>query len=289
MPLKAHRSRLKPLFGTMAHSYVQAHDDELDAFEHFARTFPDGAVLLIDTYDTLAAAEAVVDLAQRLASEGIRSAGVRLDSGNMATLPNQVRQILDDGGCGDITILVSGSLDEEKLARDFAGLPIEGFGIGTRLDVSADAPSLDCAYKLEEYAGKPRRKCSAGKATLPGRKQVFRMASSEPIGSINRLFRQTGGYQEAWTRDRFALNPPNQSQYRSQCIGNGIGVTRFTSAPWARGSSRLMSKVAPVMVVPARGHAVSRRVYRAAAARRNLLESRPQAFSPGGRACSSVG
>lgn len=170
-----------PIFGTMAHSYVQAHDDELDAFEHFARTYPDGTVLLIDTYDTLAAAENVVRLAKRLSREGIRIAGVRLDSGNMVRLAQQVRQILDDGGFGDITIFVSGSLDEERLANDFAGLPIDGFGIGTRLDVSADAPYLDCAYKLQEYAGKPRRKRSSGKSTLPGRKQVFRLSGADGI------------------------------------------------------------------------------------------------------------
>ncbi len=168
-----------PIFGTMAHSYVQAHDDELDAFEHFARTYPDGTVLLIDTYDTLAAARDVVRLESRLSKEGIRIAGVRLDSGDLPRLAIEVRRILDDGGCEHITIFASGSLDEEKLARDFAGLPIAGFGIGTRLDVSADAPYLDCAYKLQEYAGKPRRKRSSGKATLPGRKQVFRLTSGD--------------------------------------------------------------------------------------------------------------
>ncbi len=164
-----------PLYGTMAHSYVQAHDDELQAFEHFAHANPDNVVLLIDTYDTEAAAEKIVELASRLRLQGIRIQGVRLDSGDLAEHARRVRQILDEGGLPDVTIFASGNLDEFKL-RDLisSGAPIDGFGIGSRLDASADAPYLDCAYKLQEYAGRPRRKRSEGKATWPGRKQVFR-------------------------------------------------------------------------------------------------------------------
>ncbi len=163
-----------PMYGTMAHSFVQAHASEIEAFEHFARTYPDNTVLLIDTYDTLAAARDVAELAGRLRPEGIRIGAVRLDSGDLADLAVRVRRILDEGGCEDVGIFASGSLDEHLLARQFTGLPIDGFGIGTRLDVSADAPYLDCAYKLEEYAGIARRKRSSGKSTWPGRKQVYR-------------------------------------------------------------------------------------------------------------------
>jgi nicotinate phosphoribosyltransferase len=164
-----------PCFGTMAHSFIQAHDDESVAFEHFARSLPENVILLIDTYDTEAAAEKVVRIAPKLAREGISIRGVRLDSGDLAEHAFKVRRILDEGGLGNVTIFASGSVDEyllEELMTKKA--PIDGFGIGTHMDTSADAPYLDCAYKLVEYAGKPRRKRSEGKVLWPGRKQVFR-------------------------------------------------------------------------------------------------------------------
>lgn len=163
-----------PSYGTMAHSFVQSHSSELAAFEHFARMYPDGSILLIDTYDTLAAARAVTDLASRLRTENVIVHGVRLDSGDLPSLAVEVRKILDEGGCEDISIFCSGSLDEFALERDFRDTPVDGFGIGTRLDVSADAPYLDCAYKIQEYAGQAKRKKSVGKETWPGRKQVYR-------------------------------------------------------------------------------------------------------------------
>jgi len=164
-----------PVFGTMAHSYVQAHGDEADAFEAFARARPHDAVLLIDTYDTERAAHKVVALAGKLADEGMAIRGVRIDSGDLGALAVRVRAILDAGGFPGITIFASGNLDELRL-RDLVrgGAPIDGYGIGTRVNTSADAPYLDCAYKLQEYDGVPRRKRSAAKATWPGRKQVYR-------------------------------------------------------------------------------------------------------------------
>jgi nicotinate phosphoribosyltransferase len=164
-----------PISGTMAHSFVQAHADEPEAFEHFARANPDNAVFLLDTYDTEAAAEKVVQLAPRLAKEGIQIKAVRLDSGDLAEHARRVRQILDKGGLKSVRIFASGNLDEFELQKILsAGAPIDGFGVGTRMNTSADRPYLDCAYKLEEYEGQPRRKRSEGKATWPGRKQVFR-------------------------------------------------------------------------------------------------------------------
>jgi len=163
-----------PIFGTMAHSFVQAHTSEIAAFEHFARTYPNGSVLLIDTYDTAAAARDVTKLVKRLRPEGIWVRAVRLDSGNLPALATEVREILDSNRCEDISIFCSGSLDEYVLATEFQNVPADGFGIGTHLDVSADAPYLDCAYKIQEYAGTARRKKSPGKATWPGRKQVYR-------------------------------------------------------------------------------------------------------------------
>jgi nicotinate phosphoribosyltransferase len=132
-------------------------------------------VLLIDTYDTEAAASKVVELAGRLAEEGIPIKGVRIDSGDLAEHARKVRKILDDGGHPEITIFASGNLDEYALVELMKKeAPIDGFGIGTHLDTSADRSYLDYVYKLQEYAGIARRKRSEGKATWPGRKQVYR-------------------------------------------------------------------------------------------------------------------
>ena len=164
-----------PIYGTMAHAFIQAHDDESKAFEVFAQASPKNVVLLIDTYDTEAAARKVVDLAPRLAERGIVIKGVRLDSGDLADHARKVRRILDDGKLKDVQIVVSGGLDEAELHRLVgSGAPIDTFAVGTHVTVSDDAPYLDCAYKLQEYAGTPRRKRSEGKATWPGRKQVYR-------------------------------------------------------------------------------------------------------------------
>jgi nicotinate phosphoribosyltransferase len=164
-----------PIFGTMAHSFVQSYDDESRAFEDFARSRPESLTLLIDTYDTEAAARKVVALAPKLKADGITIRNVRLDSGDLIVLSKSVRSILDQGGLKDVGIFVSGGLDEDSVAAMIAaGAPINGFGVGTSLTTSSDVPSLDCVYKLEEYAGLPRRKRSTGKATWPGRKQVWR-------------------------------------------------------------------------------------------------------------------
>lgn len=164
-----------PAYGTMAHSFIQSFDDETTAFEAFARARPKDLVLLIDTYDTVAAARKVVAMAPRLRALGIAIRGVRIDSGDLVALSRSVRAILDEGGLKDVTIFVSGGIDEDVLssfAREAA--PIDGIGIGTSLATSSDAPAFDCAYKLQEYVGVARRKRSTGKATWPGRKQVWR-------------------------------------------------------------------------------------------------------------------
>jgi nicotinate phosphoribosyltransferase len=164
-----------PVYGTMAHAFVQAHDVEVEAFEHFAHSQPENVVLLLDTYDTEAAAEQVVALAPRLRQEGITIQGVRIDSGDLGAHARNVRRILDAGGLPQVRILASGNLDEDAVqALVAAGAPIDTFAIGTRLVTSNDVPYLDCAYKLQEYAGRARRKHSEGKATWPGRKQVYR-------------------------------------------------------------------------------------------------------------------
>jgi nicotinate phosphoribosyltransferase len=162
-----------PISGTMAHSYIQAHDDEYDAFRRFAREWPD-TVLLVDTFDTAGGVERVVRLADEL-GEDFRVTGIRIDSGDLAESSTQARKRLDRAGLDRVGIFVSGGLDEfeiEQLLDDDA--PIDGFGVGTAMGVSPDAPDLDIAYKLVEYAGEGRMKLSSGKPTLPGAKQVFR-------------------------------------------------------------------------------------------------------------------
>lgn len=169
-----------PLYGTMAHSFIQAHDSETRAFEDFVLSHPGNTVLLIDTYDTDDGARKVVELADRLAGEGIRINAVRIDSGDLFAASKSVRRILDRGGLREVKIFLSGGLNEDVIAGlSAAGAPADGYGVGTDLDVSADAPYLDCVYKLQEYAGVARRKRSAGKATRPGRKQVFRQRAAD--------------------------------------------------------------------------------------------------------------
>ena len=164
-----------PIFGTMAHSFVEAHDDETAAFMDFATSRPSGLTLLIDTYDTEEGARKVVEIAKQLREIDIKVRAVRLDSGDIEALSKSVRRILDEGGCSDITIFASGGLDETRIAKLLAaGAPIDGFGVGTSLTTSSDVPAFDCAYKLQSYAGKARAKKSTGKETLPGAKQVWR-------------------------------------------------------------------------------------------------------------------
>jgi len=172
-----------PLSGTMAHSFVTAFGDELEAFRAYARAFPDSAILLIDSYDTLEGARKAVTVARELAASGHALAGVRLDSGDLLTLSREVRRILDEAGFPGVRILASGGLDEHDIASLLAaGAPVEGFGVGTRLNVSADAPSLDLVYKLVCYGDRDVLKLSEGKETWVGAKGLYR--SFGPDGLI---------------------------------------------------------------------------------------------------------
>jgi nicotinate phosphoribosyltransferase len=171
-----------PLAGTMAHSFIQVHDEEPLAFQRFAEARPQHPILLIDTYDTERAAARVVALAPRLAAEGIAIEGVRFDSGDLGDHARKVRAILDAGALTAVRIVASGGLDEAEIDRLVrTGAPIDVFGVGTSLTTSADAPALDAVYKLQEYAGIARRKRSEGKATWPGRKQVWRRCRPDGV------------------------------------------------------------------------------------------------------------
>lgn len=173
-----------PVAGTMAHSYVQAHADEREAFRRFARFFP-GTTLLVDTYDTLEGVRHVAELATR-APEKFKISAVRLDSGDLGALARETRRILDATGLQQIGIFASSGLDEHAIAALLdAGAPIDGFGVGTGIGVSEDAPALDIAYKLAEYGGEARTKLSRNKPILPGRKQLFRQAKdAKAIGDV---------------------------------------------------------------------------------------------------------
>jgi nicotinate phosphoribosyltransferase len=164
-----------PISGTMAHSFVTCFKEEIDAFRAFADAFPNNTVLLIDTYDTLAGARKAILVAREMEGRGKKLRGVRLDSGDMAQLSKEVREIFRGAGFSDLKIFASGGFDEFKVARLLEqGAQIDAFGIGTKMGVSADEPYTDIAYKLVEYDGRPVLKLSTGKKTLVGKKQVFR-------------------------------------------------------------------------------------------------------------------
>ena len=162
-----------PVSGTMAHSYIEAFANEAAAFAAFTRSYPE-TVLLVDTYDTVQGVQNVIDLARKLGDDfSVRA--IRLDSGDLAELSKRARAMLDDAGLSSVEIFASGGLDEYEIAGLLsAGAPIEGFGVGTAMGVSEDAPSLEIAYKLTAYAGEGRMKLSTGKASFPGLKQIFR-------------------------------------------------------------------------------------------------------------------
>jgi nicotinate phosphoribosyltransferase len=198
-----------PVTGTMAHSFVQAHVAEALAFEHFALANPDRLVLLIDTYDIAQGAHRAAAVAQQLAPRGIKLAGVRIDSGDLASESRRVRAILDAAGLGGTRILASGNLDEWRIASLRAvQAPIDTYCVGTALSTSTDQAALDCAYKLVEYGGRPTAKRSPGKASLAGRKQVWRQFQrSGEINSDRIALAQEPAVMRSRTRCEALLRP----------------------------------------------------------------------------------
>lgn len=171
-----------PVSGTMAHSYVMAFDTEVDAFRAYATDFPERAVLLIDTFDTVQGAKHAVEVAAEFAPEGVKLAGVRIDSGDLAGVTREVREILDAAGFRHTQIILSGDLDEYRISSLIASaVPVDLFGVGTQLGTSADSPYLGGVYKLVEDRHGPKIKLSTGKVTLPGRKQVHRFIANAQI------------------------------------------------------------------------------------------------------------
>jgi nicotinate phosphoribosyltransferase len=164
-----------PVSGTMAHSYIIAFDSEIESFRRFAESFPDSSTFLVDTYDTLAGIHKTAVVAREMKARGHHLLAVRLDSGDLLDLARKARDLLDKAGLTEVRLFASGGLDEFRIdALLRASAPIDGFGVGTKVGVSADAPWTDSVYKLVEYAGRPVLKLSTSKQTLPGPKQVFR-------------------------------------------------------------------------------------------------------------------
>ena len=164
-----------PAVGTMAHSFITSFSSELDAFTAYAASFPDNCTLLVDTYDTIEGVRNAITVAKAMREQGHELNAVRLDSGDLLALSVEARAMLDDAGLPDVRVLGSSGLDEYEVERLLgAGAAIDGFGVGTKVGVSADYPWLDCVYKLVEYDGEPSMKFSEGKETLVGPKQVFR-------------------------------------------------------------------------------------------------------------------
>ncbi len=162
-----------PVFGTMAHSFILAHETEEEAFENFAKHYPDNAILLVDTFDTIEGVKKAVKVIKKLGMDKFK--GIRLDSGDILNLSKEARKILDEEGFKDAMIFVSGGINEYKIKHLLEkDAPIDAWGVGTELVVSADLPYLDCAYKLVEYDGKPKMKFSPHKVTLPYKKQIYR-------------------------------------------------------------------------------------------------------------------
>lgn len=220
--LAARSYGLRPT-GTMAHSFVEAFPSEIDAFRAFAEVFPDGTTLLLDTYDTVAAAHKAVIVAREMAARGARLAAVRLDSGDLLSLSRAVRRLFDEAELRDVKIFASGGLDEDEVQQLVSACaPIDAFGVGTKMTTSADAPHLDMAYKLVRYDGRNVLKLSPGKVTWPGEKQVYRHSGAD------------GTFAEDVVCERDEPRPEGAVALLEEVMRGG----RPTSAPEALGDAR---------------------------------------------------
>ncbi len=172
-----------PVSGTMAHSWVQSFDSELEAFRAYAKFNPHTTILLVDTYDTLnSGIPNAITIAKEMAANGLSLKGVRLDSGDLAYLSKKARAKLDCAGLKEVQIIASNQLNENVVkSLDEQGAKIDGFGIGTELVTGKPDSALDGVYKLAECNGIPRMKISENieKLTLPGKKKLYRFYDEE--------------------------------------------------------------------------------------------------------------
>ena len=169
-----------PVSGTMAHSFVMAHTNELNAFRAWCKAYPEGTTLLIDTYNVVQGARNACQVVR----EGAALKAVRIDSGDFADNTYRVRAILNDAGLEHVHIIVSGDMNEEKI-RALKRAPIDGFGVGTEMVTARPEAALSGVYKLVEVDGRPCIKLSSGKKTLPGRKQVWRCEAYDILGKAD--------------------------------------------------------------------------------------------------------
>jgi nicotinate phosphoribosyltransferase len=166
--------------GTMAHSFIEAFPSEIDAFRAYAEDHPERTTFLVDTYDTLQGVANAIEVVREMQLTG--RLGIRLDSGDLLDLSRAARKLLDEAGLTQVRIFASGGLDElevEELLGE--GAPLDAFGIGTQMGVSADAPFVDAVYKLADIDGRPVLKLSPDKATAPGRKQAWRAPDADVL------------------------------------------------------------------------------------------------------------
>ncbi len=184
-----------PIFGTLAHSFIMAYEDEGEAFRRFEKVFPDNATLLIDTYDTLGAIDKIVEA-------GLHPQMVRLDSGNLIELSREVRRRLDERGLRDTRIFATSDLDEHVITEMLArGAQVDAFGVGTSLATSKDSPTLSGVYKLVDVYGREgpsyRAKLSGGKVSYPGCKQVYRRTGPDGKYKEDLVARCADNYPDA--------------------------------------------------------------------------------------------
>ena len=231
--------------GTQAHAWIMAFDTELEAFREYARTFPDSCVLLVDTYDTLhSGVPNAITVGRELAEEGHALAGIRLDSGDLASLATQSRRLLDEAGLPDVHILASGDLDAARVAElEQLGTPIDGYGVGTSLLTARQDPALSGVYKLAEIHGSPVMKLSStsAKATSPGRKQVWRGAGGDVIGLADEDLSGKPLLVEAMRGGRRLLDSEDIATIRDRCLAETAAVRpQVVGGTWTvRRSDRL--------------------------------------------------
>lgn len=231
--------------GTQAHAWIMAFDTELEAFREYARTFPHACVLLVDTYDTLRSGMVnAITVARELAEQGEALEGIRLDSGDLASLSTEARRMLDDAGFPDVKILASGDLDAARVAElEQLGAPIDGYGVGTSLLTARQDPALSGVYKLAEIHGNPVMKLSSSEAktTSPGRKQVWRSDDGDVIGLADEQRHGRPLLIEAMRDGKRLIRSEDVATIRERCLTE-TGAVRpaVVGGQWTvRRSSRL--------------------------------------------------